>query len=1036
MAASAVIAATPGSAGVLEYFNGSQTTPNGAINGGSGVWNNATTNWTNDPGTVSSVYDPSALTTTIFGASGSSTPATGGIVTVAPGGVTLTGAVVFSATGDNSIYTIQGGNLTVAAGGTTFTVTDVSGGLGPSAVINSNIVGSGGIDVMGVGTLVLNGTNTYAGGTTICACATLQLGDATHIGSIVGTVTNQGTFNIVNANTAGITTLTNDGGLTTFFGANTASTMTINNINLGATVFGVASGTDTATAGNAVIDNRTGGSTIFQAMTTAGNATITNRNGGTTYFYDSGNAGSATITNRFGGQTVFGAIAGNDAPSAGTATIVNRFGGNTEFNAFSTASSASITNRFGGSTDFYDSSTAGSATITTNNGGATFFHGNANGGNAAFITNGTGFVDFSDSAGPNNDGRITVGSIAGSGFYFIGAFNTLVVGGNNTSTEVSGVISDGCGCFPGDLEKVGTGTLTLSGTNTYTGTTFVNGGTLLVTGSIASSFGVVVDNGATLGGTGTVPLTTLINGAVLAPGLPTTLGTLTVNDVLSFCNCTFYDVRVTSTGNDLTVVVPNFLPGFANLAGTVRVTSLNNTYRFNSPYTILTAQGGFDLGGGVTQFNSLIVPTGINGALSYAATDVNLTLFSALGQLSGLNINQRNVANTLDAAFNAGGSSGGLGAIFGSNVLRNLSVASGETATGTQQATFDAMNIFLGLLTDPFVAGRGDGLTAGAGPTPFAEESNGAIAYAAKRQNAARDAFAKFPTKADVARNNLFDPRWSVWGAAYGGGSSSDGNAALGSNNATVRAFGFAAGADYRISPATLAGFALAGGGTNFAVSGFGSGRSDLFQAGAFVRHTMGRAYVTGALAYGWQDVTTDRTVTVAGLDRLRAQFNANAFSGRFEGGYRFVTPWMGVTPYAAGQFTTYHLPAYAEQVLSGANTFALNYAARDVTASRSELGIRTDRSFAMPNGILTLRGRAAWAHNFNTDRSITPVFQTLPGAAFVVNGAAQAHDAALTTASAEMKWLNGWSAAATFEGEFSDVTRSYAGKGVARYTW
>jgi uncharacterized protein with beta-barrel porin domain len=49
----------------------------------------------------------------------------------------------------------------------------------------------------------------------------------------------------------------------------------------------------------------------------------------------------------------------------------------------------------------------------------------------------------------------------------------------------------------------------------------------------------------------------------------------------------------------------------------------------------------------------------------------------------------------------------------------------------------------------------------------------------------------------------------------------------------------------------------------------------------------------------------------------------------------------------------------------------------------------------------------------------------------FVVDGATQAHDAALTTASAEMKWLNGFSVAATFEGEFSDVTRSYAGKGV-----
>jgi uncharacterized protein with beta-barrel porin domain len=63
-------------------------------------------------------------------------------------------------------------------------------------------------------------------------------------------------------------------------------------------------------------------------------------------------------------------------------------------------------------------------------------------------------------------------------------------------------------------------------------------------------------------------------------------------------------------------------------------------------------------------------------------------------------------------------------------------------------------------------------------------------------------------------------------------------------------------------------------------------------------------------------------------------------------------------------------------------------------------------------------------------------MFQTLSGASFVVNGAVQAHDSALTTASAEMKWLNGVSLAATFEGEFSDVTKSYAGKGVARYQW
>jgi hypothetical protein len=34
------------------------------------------------------------------------------------------------------------------------------------------------------------------------------------------------------------------------------------------------------------------------------------------------------------------------------------------------------------------------------------------------------------------------------------------------------------------------------------------------------------------------------------------------------------------------------------------------------------------------------------------------------------------------------------------------------------------------------------------------------------------------------------------------------------------------------------------------------------------------------------------------------------------------------------------------------------------------------------------------------------------------------------------MKWLNGISLAGVFEGQFSNVTNSYAGKGVARYSW
>ncbi len=909
---------------------------------------------------------------------------------------------------------------------------------GWSLTITGNIVDGNGpgkltvLDSFGGGVLVLLGTNTYSGGTFICNCGSLQLGDATHVASLVGAVVNDGVFNIVNANTAGITSITTEGffAQTSFFGSNTAGTATLTNKNGGitaffdsstagsanvinrtggTTLFGNPGGTDTSTAGNATFDNNNGG-VVFAAQTNAGTATFTNHNGGGVIFGDSSSGASATFINNNGGFISFGQPFGTDAPTAGNAVITNNSGGETDFNAFATA---------------------GNAIITTNNGGATLFFDNATGDKAQFITIGTGFVDFSGSLGPNGDGRIAAGSIAGSGTYYIGAGNTLVAGGNNLSTMMSGVIADfnpapGCGCPPipgiGNFEKAGTGTLILSGTNTYTGTTAVNGGILQVDGSIASSILTTVNAGGALTGIGTVGNTTIAGGGIFLPGNGTPGTSMTVAGNLAFQSGALYLVQLNSTTTSFVNVT-----GTAALNGLVGASFAPGT-NLMKQYAILTAAGGRS--GVFSGVDAPGLPGGLVATLSYDPTHAYLNFALDFGARSNLNVNQQNVGNTLNNFFNT---NGGIPLAFASLTPAGLTQVSGETATGSQQATFDAMNLFLSLLTDPFVAGRG-GVGGNAGATLFADE--GASAYAANKQDSARSAFASFATKADVVRNDLFDPRWSVWGAAYGGGSNTNGNAALGSNSATARAFGFVAGADYRISPATLVGFALAGGGTNFAVSGFGSGRSDLFQAGAFVRHTIGAAYVTAAAAYGWQDVTTDRTVTVAGVDRLRAEFNANAYSGRVEGGYRFATPWMGVTPYAAGQFTTYSLPAYAEQVLSGTGMFALNYAAKDVTASRTELGVRTDRSFAMQNAILTLRGRLAWAHDFNTDRNVTALFQTLPGASFVVNGAAQAHDSALTTASAEVKWLNGWSAAATFEGQFSNVTNSYAGKGVMRYSW
>jgi uncharacterized protein with beta-barrel porin domain len=621
-------------------------------------------------------------------------------------------------------------------------------------------------------------------------------------------------------------------------------------------------------------------------------------------------------------------------------------------------------------------------------------------------------------------GSVITGNVLGTGN------DIFQLGGSGSATFDASSIGAG-GQYQGfaAFNKIGASVWTLTGASALAMPWIVNAGTLDVNGTMPNAT-MAVNAGGTLGGSGTVGATQINAGGTFAPGMPGAPGTsMTVNGNLAFQSGAQYVVALNPATSSFATVT-----GAATLGGaTVNAQFAAGSY-VAKQYTILTA-------GSVSgTFNAAVantnLPSNFQTTLSYSATHAYLNLAlnfnpppppsppgppppSPPPPTGGLNVNQQHVANALTNFFDT---TGGIPMVFGALTPAGLTQASGEAATGSQQTTFNAMTQFMGLMTDPFIDGRGDCTNAGERDACTTNRSE-------------RDAYAMM-TKAPP-KMAPFTPGWSVWAAGFGGSQTTGGNAVLGSNTATSRIAATAVGADYRFSPNTIAGFALAGGGTNFGIAnGLGGGRSDLFQAGAFVRHTVGAAYVTGALAYGWQDVTTDRTATIAGIDQLRAKFNANAYSGRAEGGYRFVAPWMGITPYAAAQFTTFELPAYAEQVIVGSNNFALAYGSKSVTDTRSELGIRTDKSFALSNAILTLRGRFAWAHDYDPDRTIAATFQTLPGATFVVNGAAQAHDSALATAAAEMKWINGWSAAATFEGEFSNVTRSYAGKGVVRYAW
>ena len=214
-----------------------------------------------------------------------------------------------------------------------------------------------------------------------------------------------------------------------------------------------------------------------------------------------------------------------------------------------------------------------------------------------------------------------------------------------------------------------------------------------------------------------------------------------------------------------------------------------------------------------------------------------------------------------------------------------------------------------------------------------------------------------------------------------------------------------------------------------------GKGNADVAQIGGNASTRWSDAYLAAAVAGAWYRAATDRTLTIAGTDRLQADFDAHSIGGRIEGGWRFGTTNYGVTPYAAVQVQSLRTPGYSEAATAGSNQFALAYAAQTTTDTRSELGFWADTRTLLADG-RTLRGRAAWVHDFDPGSRIQAAFQTLPVASFTADGAAAPRNAALTSAMAELKLANGVTLVGKLDGEFSSRSHTIAGTGTVRYAW
>ena len=458
------------------------------------------------------VGTPGALTNGIYGTGaftiGNSTVSTAQLYFQ---GQTFNNAIVVNSaqgTGPSELGAFRIANGGTIAGAINANLADAtfnSVNAGQSASVTGAISGNSGVVIMtqsaGVLNITLNatsGANTYAGNTTIStANATLTLGKSDQISNGAGKgnlIINSGKFNMGGFSET-INGLIGNG---TVDGVTGTPTLTVGDNNATSTFSGVIKNT----AGTlALTKNGTGtltlsGANTYNGTTTvnAGTLTLSNALALQNSAIDTSGAGVITLssvtTPTFGGLKGSGNLASVITTGFSSVTDITLNPGsgvsNTYSGVLSNGAAGMTLTKNGSGTQVLSGANTYTGATTINAGTLTLS------GGSAIID--TGAVSVASGAVLNLGASETIGSIAGAGNVTLGSF-TLTAGGDNSSTTASGIISG-----TGNLTKTGTGTLTLSGANAYTGTTTVSAGTLKAgsTTGFSNNSAVSVAAGATM----------------------------------------------------------------------------------------------------------------------------------------------------------------------------------------------------------------------------------------------------------------------------------------------------------------------------------------------------------------------------------------------------------------------------------------------------------------------------------------------------------------------------------------------------------
>jgi autotransporter-associated beta strand protein len=583
----------------------------------------------------------------------------------------------------------------------------------------------------------------------------------------------------------------------------------------------------------------------------------------------------------------------------------------------------------------------------------------------------------------------------------------------------------------GDVTKAGTGSVTFSGANTYTGNTNVNAGTLALTGSVTSNTSVA--SGATLTGTGTIT-GDLTNSGTLTPGTAgTTSGVLTVNGNYTNNANSTVQIKVDNVGmgNNNSIAVTGATHTAALSGGTVNVDATSG-FIIGHQYNFLTADGGITgaySGATVNGTNNFLTAIlGRNGNTEFVEIVSN---FVNVGETT----NQRNVGRYIDQILPGVSSGSDL-----SNVLNSIqalpmpeAAAALEQLSGDIHGTLGQIDIQTTNLVIYQVAQRLRSATFCPGGCLSVCDGR------AQRPDGARIALVGCGPDGEPEFADGCDdcgPQWSGWvqGFGMGGAAKSDGNAP-GVNYASG---GTIAGIERWVDDCHLLGFY--GGYVGTDVQGTFDRHSSINGGdfGAYLMLDDGFSYYTLLGGFEFDGFATNRLLQFADVNRT-ATSDYFGWENYYylERGFSFESCNSVLQPFAALQYIYLRQNSFVE---SGANSIDLAGGGVPTNSLRSILGARAQ--YAIYNG----RGRrvlpevhALWLHEFlDSNTIVRATFSPVPtgSSGFTAQGLDLGRDWALVGANLTWEMLGGWSMFVNGDIQTNAQTTFYVGSGGIGCQW